>query len=231
MGANKTSILGLFEVETRAKPAVQTALPASNPAAGSEEGPLVVSSLVPRDSVQTVSRRPRQAAPPSASAGIAPSSSKIAELVIDVQQHVPAGNATMKLIEAMKSIEAIVPDQATRKDAALKILATQGVTAQAVAEGEREVAQAIDRRLDELLAQSDTVRATQVEGKRAEAKALRDQTAENQRRVEAINAENADLERKATELDSSATTLETQLNQFRQDVEGARATARVAYGV
>lgn len=213
---------------------------ASAPAASPE----VVRERDPAPQPQTPDRPPMtlNALIPGGGALVAPSkrtaatvspssSSKVAELVAEVQKHVPAGNATLQLMTAMDSLKDVLSDPNMRRDAALKVLATQGVTAESVAAGQKEVEAAIDRCLDGLIQSADAVRARDVDGKRSEAQTLRGQIDGKRREIDAINSTIAGLEREAAALDEQAQAREGELQQFRTDVETARIAARTTYGV
>lgn len=228
----KRSLLGgLFEVTSDAKkepPRPAPAAPPKKTADTSEGPPMEISSIIPGATSAPSRRSTSRAAPSPASAG---DSRRVAQLVEDVQQHVPQGNASLQLVNAMKSLEGIVEDPAARRTAAIKVLGTQGVTEESVMAGNREVERAIDDRLNLLLSQSEDVRAQNVAGRRSQAATLREQNAESNRQIEALRAQIADRERQATELEEEATRSDTDLNQFRTEVETARIAAKAIYGI
>lgn len=224
---------GLFEITTD-EPKKESPRPAPTAAprkaADTSEGPPVeISSIIPGAASAAPRRSAARAASSSTSVG---DSHRVAQLVEDVQKHVPQENASLQLVNAMKSLEGIVEDPAARRTAAIKVLGTQGVTEESVMAGNREVAQAIDDRLNLLLSQSeDIIRPQNVTGKRTQAAALREQNAESNRQIEALRAQIADRERQATELEEEATRSDADLNQFKTEVETARIAAKAIYGI
>lgn len=187
--------------------------------------PEIISSLIPGGASVPARRKsaPAPQVPLDVSTATGPSATVVA-LVDEVRKHVPTDNPTMKLMEAMKPLEAYLPDPTARKAAALAVLASQGVTAKDVESGAKEVENAIDTCLDTLLAQADQVRGRDVDNRRSEAERLRSEVHELTQKIAGLN-------RQAGELDSQASASETSLNQFKQDVEAARAHAREVYGV
>lgn len=225
----KRSFLGLFEIEEGPKKSTpKPSASAASPIDMSDGPPREISTLVPGGTSPPTTKRASARTPSPTPVG---DSRRVAQLVEDVQKYVPQENATLQLVNAMKSLEGILEDPAARKAAALKVLATQGITEESVMAGSKEVQRAIDDRLNELLAQSDDVRQRNVAGKQAEAVTLREQNAESRRQIEAIQAEISERERQAAQLDQEASQNDSDLSQFKTDVETARIAARELYGV
>ena len=200
--------------------------PAPIPETVSERPPMTLESIMGGAPAPT----PKKSAPTPTPAP-AGDSGRVANLVAEVKKHVPTGNATLQLMTAMESLKDVLSDPVVRRNAALKVLATQGVTAEAVASGEHEVATVIDRCFDSLLQQADALRVRDVEGKRTEAQGLRVQADGKRAEIEAINQTITGLEREAVTLDRDAQTRDGEIQGLKADIETARIAARASYGV
>lgn len=195
----------------------------------SGQQPVVISSLVPGGSV--ADRRSNLTVVPTAtSPSTNQPSAAVVDLVAEARKQVPPDNSVVRLMKAMSDIENMVPDIATRKQVAMTVLQGGGVTAEAVEAGAKEAKKAIDERLNDLLDQGDAVRKRDVDSKRAAAEQLRSQVGD-------VNAEIENLRAKITNLNSQANTLvqealerENELDQFKTDVEAARAIAHQSFG-
>jgi hypothetical protein len=218
----------LFMKPPEEREATTPAAPRNQPAPEpSEREPELISSLVPgADSAPAPPKR--VSASPAAAASA--SSKRIADLVAEAQKSVPADNATMKLVLAMASLESVIPDTGVRKEAALKVLASQGISAEDVERGAKEVERAINTRLDVLLRDAETVRERNVASRRTQAQGLRSQASELERRIAELESERSALTNQASELDVQASASEADLDAFKTDLEAARAAACAAYG-
>lgn len=142
----------------------------------------------------------------------------------------PHDNAVFQLMTVMASIESEMPDLSLRRTMAMKMLASQGITADMITQGQGEIVKTIDGYFDGLVTQAQQARQDDVEGKREQARLLRVKIEDNKGRIAAIEAESSGFERDAAGFDEAADLQDQKLSQFTTDLETARAAARAAYG-
>lgn len=150
---------------------------------------------------------------------------RVGQLISEANMRVPADNATVKLMQQMAALESYVLDPVARKQAALKTLELQGITAADIEKGVRDVQQALDAYFDQLLKDTNTiVRVRDVTNRRTQVDTMRGQVGELERQI-------ADLKTQAQALEAAAVASENKLNAFVVDVEAARAAAFAGYGI
>lgn len=232
----KSLLGGLLSIEEEPKPAKDDVSPEvvvreRAPAASISESvverpPMTLESIIGGAPAPA----PKKSAPTPAPAP-AGNSERVADLVAAVVNKVPAKNATLQLMVTMRSLEKALSDPVVRREAALNVLISQGVTAEAVAAGEREVETVIEQCFTDWQKQADGLIVRDVDGKRAEAKGLRAQADGKRAEIEAINQTIAGLERDAAALDTAAQTRGDEIQSLKTDIETARIAARASYGV
>lgn len=169
-------------------------------------------------------------APKRAKSVVTPSppeqSERIAKLLKAVQDKIPQDNALMLLRQAEEPLKSAIPDATARRAAALGVLKnTQGMTSEAFAAGEQEVAQIIDSYFANLSEQARQMRATSLPTERAQAEKLRAQATDIDAQIEELNTRKRALLDEAQRIEQDVSTQETELAALEQELETARAAA------
>lgn len=215
----------LFATEPKAQPArgrPATAAPAAPSSQGFVPERISLSSLIPGVTAGEVSVVAKPVAQKAKAAQGSPE--RVAQLIEAARGQVSPENPTLRLSAQMATLEAYIPDEATRRAAALDTLKAQGISPEDIKRGVAEVRGTLEACFSKFLEETEMVRNQNVTQRRQSAQALREQ-------VSGLESQIAELKAQAAQLEAAAAASNNDLDEFVADVQTARSAAMAQFGV